>query len=140
MHRADGVGVGRFGDEHARANHVGGAAAKLADRGEDEREAAPRLGGGVAGGRASVGLDRRGAGVVASSGALAAGLRPLRPSRAAVSSSGFAVGSAADVNSVVIIGTLSPCALMASIARGRSCAARSGSTCPFARTVRSTPS
>ena len=59
MDRADRVGIGGIDDVHPRADHVGGGSAKLLDRGEDDREAAPRLRGGVAGGRGAVGLDRR---------------------------------------------------------------------------------
>jgi hypothetical protein len=55
-------------------------------------------------------------------------LKYRTPLRAAAWSSGFATGELADVSSVVIIGISTPADLMASTARGKSSAARSGST------------
>jgi hypothetical protein len=55
-------------------------------------------------------------------------LKYLTPLRAAACSSGLAMGALAEVSSVVIIGTFAPREVIASIARGRSSAARSGAT------------
>ena len=62
---------------------------------------------------------------------------PALPAAAKIAA---AAGWLAEVSSVVIIETVVPFARIASSARGRSSATRSGRTWPFGRTVRSIPS